>query len=301
MATKEVVEFLEAQDWEYIVALRRRRCVESARAVEVELTEQDQRLGDLYVREVVGAGDELAEEEWALAAQAGRRLLVCLNPKRQQEERQKRAEKMEGVGQKLEALQRSVHAGHRVDPQKIVAAATRILSRHNGTRYFTYRVPGRGQFEYEEKSSSLAYEQKLDGKFVLLARAQKLNAPALVEAYKELCDVEWAFRSLKSFERIRPIYHWNERRVRGHVWVCVLALLLERVMQRKLDQAKLALSSEMALSSLRTIKVVPMDVAGREFIMTTPVSAQNQKILNALGVKPPPRLLAGEPLNDPSS
>ena len=49
----------------------------------------------------------------------------------------------------------------------------------------------------------------------------------MVELYKSLAQVEQAFRSMKTEDlNVRPIRHWNEKRVRGHIFMCVLAYRL---------------------------------------------------------------------------
>ncbi|MHB1654438.1 MAG: hypothetical protein ACYCVD_18500 [Desulfitobacteriaceae bacterium] len=50
-------------------------------------------------------------------------------------------------------------------------------------------------------------------------------------SYKTLMNVERAFREIKDFLEVGPLYHWNEKRVRGHIFVCVLAYLFEQEIQ----------------------------------------------------------------------
>lgn len=295
MVTKEIIEYLESEEvnYEYIVALRRRRCIETAKALEYNFGQKEEEISNVYVKEIVGAADELAQKEWGLAAKKGRKLLVCLSVQRKQEEEAKREEKMKVVEKELADLKASVQKGNKVDVKQIIESATRILMHHDGKRYFKYEVAGDGKFEYNQDEKGLKYEKNLDGKFVLLIRSDKLDAKDAVSAYKSLTEVEWAFRDLKSFEVIRPIWHRKDQRVKGHVFVCVLALLLDRVLQRKLYAANMNITSQMALESLRTFKAVATKVADKEFVLTTPVSAKNKEIFKAVGVKAPPRILAG--------
>lgn len=60
---------------------------------------------------------------------------------------------------------------------------------------------------------------KMDGKYVLRTNCQ-LDNDEVALAYKDLWRVERAFRNLKSTLDLRPIYHWKDRRVKGHVMVC---------------------------------------------------------------------------------
>ncbi|MDI6711287.1 MAG: transposase [Thermoanaerobacterales bacterium] len=80
---------------------------------------------------------------------------------------------------------------------------------------------------------ALEREARYDGKYVLRTNAE-LDTDAAALAYKDLWRVERAFRELKSTLDLRPIYHWKDRRVHGHVMVCFLALVLGSALQRSL-------------------------------------------------------------------
>jgi hypothetical protein len=76
-------------------------------------------------------------------------------------------------------------------------------------------------------------DARYDGKYVL--RTNRFLSPGdAAQAYKSLWQVERAFRELKSGLDLRPVYHWTEKRIRGHVMVCFLALVLETALRRKL-------------------------------------------------------------------
>ncbi len=68
-----------------------------------------------------------------------------------------------------------------------------------------------------EDRRNLAYEENLDGKFLLLCRTKSywLSTSEVVETYKDLWEIEWAFRDLKSFIEVRPIRHYKDNRVRS--------------------------------------------------------------------------------------
>ncbi len=44
-------------------------------------------------------------------------------------------------------------------------------------------------------------------------------------------EVERAFRTLKSTLSLRPVYHTSDERIRSHVLICWLALLLVRIVE----------------------------------------------------------------------
>lgn len=131
-----------------------------------------------------------------------------------------------------------------------------------------------------------AWEEKIDG--VLLLETTDMNAPCadIIKHYKELAEIERGWRALKSTLELRPVYHWTEERIRAHVFVCVIALQLERWMRNKLK--KMAVSVPAAIRLLRQIKMGEIMV-GEQRLMTPSRSTDAQrKILRALGVPPIP-------------
>lgn len=296
MVSEEIIEFLEEEGIDYVVALRRRECRETAKALQAEVDGTWEEVGCVRAKELVAEADSFVNDEWGLASREGRRLVLCYNEERAEQERDKRREKIDKLRPQLEALSARVNSRKLNNPRTITERATRILSHRKGSRYFTWSFQD-GRFEFSEDKRSLAYEEKLDGKFVLLCRTKSywLSTLQVVETYKDLWEIEWAFRDLKSFIELRPMRHYKDNRVRGHVQICVWALLIQRVLQKKLDEAGVAMSSRMALESLRTIKVVETEVGPKRVLFVTPPNPRNQGILNALGLRLP-RVLVEEAL-----
>src|SRR6202044_23183 len=87
------------------------------------------------------------------------------------------------------------------------------------------------------KPDAIAHEARLDGVYVVRTSlpAAALDADETVQAYKDLAQVERAFRCLKTVDLdIRPIRHWVEERVRAHVFLCMLAYHVEWHLRRAL-------------------------------------------------------------------
>ncbi len=59
-----------------------------------------------------------------------------------------------------------------------------------------------------------------------------LTSEDMALGYKQLMRVEEAWRTLKSGLKMRPVFHWAPHRIHAHVALTVLALLLERVIER---------------------------------------------------------------------
>ena len=109
-------------------------------------------------------------------------------------------------------------------------------------------------FTYDIDARALGRAQLMDGKLLLVTNVSALSAPAIVERYKALADIERGFRVLKSEIDIAPVYHRLPQRIRAHASLCFMALILYRVMRNRLRAAGSTQSPESVLASLRRIQ-----------------------------------------------
>ena len=94
-----------------------------------------------------------------------------------------------------------------------------------------------GHFSFRRDQASMTAEANLDGFHVIRTSvaAKELSAEKAVGAYKNLAQVERAFRTMKGVDlQVRPIHHWLGDRVKAHVFVCMLAYHVEFQMRRTL-------------------------------------------------------------------
>jgi transposase len=184
----------------------------------------------------------------------------------------------------LEALQRRVAQGKLKAPEKVGAAAARLLGRHHGHRYYGWEYTD-GGFRFFEHPETLPREEALEGTYVLQTTEATLTPVQAVTLYKRLSEVERAFCHLKDVIELRPIYHQTDGRVAAHIFVAALAFLLHRALEKKLKAAGLDLSATEALQALRTVRVVEIQLGdGRTKRSVTRGTARAARILAALGI-----------------
>ena len=224
------------------------------------------------------------------SGRSGQRVFVIDSDERRAYEQSMRGRSMQRVAMKLEGLQRRVLSGKLRDAAKIGAAAQRIMQAHHGYRYYRWKLEGE-VFSFEEDPKHLQREKNLEGKYLISTSEGQFSAQDAVRMYKELSDVESGFRSLKDVLQMRPIYHKLERRVRAHIFVAALALLLTRVMERRLKDAGVLMSAAQALQALSTIRLVSFRLdAQRARRGVSTGSPRARQVLKALGIsdlKPP--------------
>jgi transposase len=114
------------------------------------------------------------------------------------------------------------------------------MDQHHGCRYFSWQVTPEGGFRFQQDAEKLKAELLHEGKYILKTDDPTIVPVEAVGIYKQLSDVEWAYRDLKDVIRMRPIYHKTDRRALAHLFVATLALFLKRTLEHKLAQAGLS-------------------------------------------------------------
>jgi transposase len=192
-----------------------------------------------------------------------RRVIVIDSDERRGYEQAKREQAMERAREKLEQLRKRVAAGDLKQPEKIGAAVERIMQKYHGYRYFDWKLQG-GVLAYSESETRLGREKKIEGKYVISTSEKGLSILEAVATYKELMEVESGFRQLKDVLALRPIYHQIEPRVKAHIFVAALALLVQRLLGRRLKESKVDLSAERALQAVSAVRLVSFRLEGPE-------------------------------------
>ena len=164
----------------------------------------------------------------------GERLVVCRNPVLATERARKRDELLDATEADLARIAASVEQGRLRTAAAIGIRVGRIQDRHRMAKHFEL-VIAEGSFSYHRRAEAIAAEAALDGLYVIRTSVdpERLDASGVVLAYKRLAGVERDFRMLKtSGLLVRPIHHWREDRVRGHLFLCLLAAYVRWHLER---------------------------------------------------------------------
>jgi transposase len=284
MVTEKNLDVLQtaAGDWGFLLGMTRRQNPEAEALI-------DQVVQDRWLDCPSGINGQEATVKQRTRVQevscerSGVRVFVVDSDERRGYEERQRQKAMERVRVGLEKLQTRVSKGQLKDPAKIGAAAQRVLSRNHGHRYYAWQLLA-GQFRFAEHPVNLPREKKYEGKYLIQTDQADMTAQDAVAHYKELNEVERGFRSLKDPIGMRPIWHHHERRVRAHIFVAALSFLIERMLERVLKDAGVALSAQAALTALQTIRHVRVQVDGAERTGVTAGSDRARQVLRALNI-----------------
>jgi hypothetical protein len=216
-----------------------------------------------------------------------KRFVVCHNPaeaERDKAERDAYIARLEAELQRIEQMRRKAKTTKKRDAH--LRAECALRDHPTLSRYLRQTATGRLLID----RAKIAAEARLDGKYLLSSSDPDLTAEEIALGYKNLREAERSFRDLKTTLELRPVFHRLEHRIRAHVVVCWLALLLIRLAERASGQSWRRIATELQRLHLVTLE----GAAGAVQQTTRPTDAQ-RSILAALDVKPPPRITALEP------
>jgi transposase len=180
--------------------------------------------------------DERALFEFSHPDYPGERLVACRNPALARKRAHKRKSMLEETTKKLEEVRRMVGNGRLKTAAAIGVRVGKVINKYKMAKHVLLDID-EGRFDFKLNDESIAAEAALDGIYVVRTSLpeEKMDAPETVRSYKNLTNVERAFKSLKSIDLlVRPIRHHNEDRVRSHIFLSMLTYYVQRYMTEAL-------------------------------------------------------------------
>ena len=157
----------------------------------------------------------------------GERLVACYNPRVAEERRRKRTALLEATEAELATIARDVARRTKTPLAKVAIGQRvgRVMHHYHMAKHFEVQIDD-GLFRYARRPASIQRETELDGIYVIRTSepCERLSAADTVRGYKNLAVVDRLFRTLKGIDiLVRPIHHHQAKRVRAHIFLCVLA------------------------------------------------------------------------------
>ena len=225
--------------------------------------------GNLKVKEVKIADDE--------------RFVICFNPGA--------AERDAAVRTRMIAqLEEAIKDSDQLSKDKR-AELRGVISTKPGLNRYLRVTPG-GLLRTDAAKAKA--EENLDGKYLLRTADPKLSAEDIAVGYKQLLEVERGWRDMKQVIDLRPVYHRKEERIRAHVLLCWLALLLARIAENACGGTSPELRRE-----LNKIHVGTFAGPAGTFRQRTEITKAQRDIFRALKIDLPPRLYQLNPAAEP--
>src|SRR6266516_3876790 len=211
------------------------------------------------------------------------RFVICFNPEGAERDAAVRGRMLAQLGEMIDgsdALSRDKRAELRG-----------VISTKPGLNRYLRITPG-GLLRTDARA--VKAEENLDGKYLLRTSDPKLLAEDIALGYKQLLEVERGWRDMKQVIDLRPVYHRKEERIRAHVILCWLALLLARIAENACSSTWPNLRRE-----LDRIHVGTFTGPAGTFRQRTQITKAQRAILRQLEIDVPPRIYQLTPAVEP--
>lgn len=206
--------------------------------------------------------------------EARARYVLVRNPVVAERERQLRERALEELREELKRLKPCEGEQHSK------AVCELMASRRYG-KYLKLGSDGIPRID----QAKVKQEARLDGKYLVKTSDDTLSAEDVALGYKQLLEVEDAFRSLKSTLELRPIYHRLADRIRAHILICWMALLLVRVAETRVGDTWRKIRAQ-----LERIRIVEIETPDGRVVQRTEISPAQRGILTSLDIPEPKRI-----------
>ena len=273
MLSEDNIDALLREEFGYIIAHPLRQGELAREAI--------RRLADKFNR-------GLQDEQYVQDVSSGIRCVLAYSPKIAAEVREGRLTRLATadafVKERLARLKKPASRGRKPTPQGTYDRVRDYLRDKGLLSLYCLEIEGE-KLTVKPDKKARQWEEVIDGMLLLETTDLKSPEKDIVTRYKELAEIERGWRALKSTLLLRPVYHWTEERIRAHVFMCVLALQVERWMRKKL--AGVGVSVPAAIRQLRRIKMVEMVEGDQMRTLPTRPTAEQKEILKKLGVPAP--------------
>ena len=203
-----------------------------------------------------------------------RRFVVVYNPEQAGKDKKAREKTLRRIEEALDTLGEQKGKAHK----KSVCA---LLSHRTMGRYLKQLKSGKIKID----RAKVKAEESLDGKYLLTTSDDSLSAEDAALGYKQLLEVERAFRTLKTTLELRPVYHRKDERIMAHVLICFLALVLVRICERQTG-----LSWNRIRAIMDRIHLVTFESKDRRILQRTELTPEQSNILKKLNIPHPPKV-----------
>lgn len=268
MSSEDNHRYLQRGGGHYIVGRKLKSGEKEARAALSERGPYTQINDKLFAKEIiVGEGERR------------KRLVLVKNLEEEERQRIVRHQIIETVEEKIEKLNNRKDRSH----------SKEVCELKSHSIYGKY-IKELGDGRLKIMKTKTARESCYDGKFLIETSDDTLSLEDVVFGYKQLYDVEHAFRSLKTTLKLRPNYHSRDDRIRCHIFLCFLSLLFVRVVENKTEKTWAAVRDEM-----NRIYFGEFNQNGSTIRLLTELTKEQRSILKKLDIKEPSTVVDIQP------
>lgn len=198
-----------------------------------------------------------------------RRYVVCYNPRVAKEQKKKRE-----------------HFRQIIKKKVMKTTDKEWLVKNGYKKYVDIK-----KIEVKLNEAKLEKEEIYDGLWILMTnvKADTISASTISSFYKTLQFVERGFRDLKSLITVQPIFHFKEERIKAHIFVCFLSLIIKWYIFHMLDKSS-QIPGKRFLEKVCNLKAIAVDKRIPLYLRTS-LDEEMKKQIKMLGMKVPDKVI----------
>ncbi|MFH1585134.1 MAG: IS1634 family transposase [archaeon] len=252
LITEPNLEWLENQKLEYIIATKRRRETLVKELMNKKISENEE-IKKVHVEK---KGDNY------------RVYYLCYNKKLAKQKIKELKELKKKLIKKIKEIKKPTE-------HKVLEAL--------GKNKRIFNLSFKKGFTYSINKEAYEYEKKIAGRYILVTNNQSPSKKDILKTYKQLMEIERCFRQLKHFGDMRPIFHKTDDGIRAHVFIAVLTLLIEKLINKKIPE----MTTREVVTEMKKLK---LSKAGK-YLVRTNLTPIQRKILSQIGLEAPTKVL----------
>ena len=169
------------------------------------------------------------------------------------------------------------------------------LIKKKASRYF---IKQQSKDSYQLDTEKIKQNEKYDGLLAISTNTANLNHQQVLEQYKQLFKIEMTFRTFKSHLEARPIFHWTNRRIEGHICLCYIAYTLQHWVLKKLSNFPISITENILRKMLDSMQLSLIQHNDKKIYLRSAQQCHEARLQQALGLKSLPPIIAKDSLTN---
>jgi len=261
MMNKDNRELTQGAEYEYIFGERLKNLAQGIQNEILDLSKyQELKIDDID-------SDKPVVLRYYITTHQGRKLITTYSSKRAEKDKKERETKIEKAKLFLE------------HPDQLGKKAKAFYLKKEGDSTYTLDI------------EKIQHSQRFDGFMCIATNNKDLPTEKILDAYKQLYKIEQSFRCFKTFLETRPMYHWTEPRILGHLALCYISFTILNYLQLKLKKKGEPQSEDNIRKNLQSMQVSLISQNNEEYYLRSKSSSGAKQIMRELGIRQMPDLV----------
>ena len=261
MMNKDNIKEVKESDYEYIFGERLRSM---ARNIQNEILDLS-KYKKLKVTDITD-GNEI-EIQYYVTGYKGKRLINTYSSRRAARDKAERDEKIERA-------------------QSFLANPSTLDKK---AKTFYLKKDEKSNYSLDEQK--IKRSERFDGFMTIATNNTELSPADVLGAYKQLYKIEQSFRTFKTFLETRPMFHWTERRILGHLALCYISFTLLNYLQLQLEKRGTPLSENRIRKALVKMQMSLISQDDKRYYLRSKTPEQAKQIMKVLSIRETPDLI----------